>query len=300
MTKARIIAVLAVLAALALPSVASAATSQLEAHQWDVGGKSVSPAYAFTMRNEINHSLLGYGHRRLGVDLTWGDNVNWRILRYNANPNVRDHRGPAVTSSDKVAIYNTKFGKYLVHAGQTWGIDLGWSRYPSYEWKLDVNSAGDMSLYNTDEGDYVVYGKRPFGINLMWLKDLRKQLNQSNPAVGSIHDATVWLTAQQVIEGYVPFVGRYGGGGWQAVLTKVTVPNGYPALRFVKPNHSTTECGNDSAVVPLGPGQTLTTAQMTAIWGTSSPSLAQPVYFVACAAAQGSTAAVNIQYRTTG
>lgn len=300
MSKTRLATILAALVvslvALALPGVASA-TNQLDAQQWNIGHWQINDNTRFSMKNDINRSLIGYGHRTLGVDLNWGPNRgDWMFVRKPVAPNVHDHRG-ALTSSEKLALYNTKSHEYLLQGDEHWGIDLNWSRYPSYEWKINLNRSGDTSLYNIYEGDYVVYGSRPFGINLMWLKDLVKQ---QPPAVGSIHDASVTMTEQQVISGPVPFLGRYGGGGTQAALTKVTNPYPNVTLQFVKPGHSTEECGDTNAVVPLYPGQTMTADQMKTIWGYSSPSLAQGLVFLACANTPYSSVFVNIQYRTTG
>jgi hypothetical protein len=52
----------------------------------------------------------------------------------------------------------------------------------------------------------------------------------------------------------------------------------------VKAGHSTAECGNPSAVVTLGEGQTTTAAQLSAIFGTATPSFStmSPLAAVAC------------------
>jgi hypothetical protein len=298
MTRTRLATVLSALVvallALALPGVASA-TDKLDAQQWNIGTFQIKDGKLFQMRNDINHSLMGYGHRTLGVDLDWGSNRgDWMLVRKPVG-NVRDHR-VVLTSSDQLALYNTKARKYLVHGDENFGIDLDWSRYPSYEWKININRSGDTSLYNTDQGDYVVYGKRPFGINLMFLKDLRKQ---QPPAVGSLHDASVGLAAQQVVSGYIPFLGTFGGGV-NGTLTRVQNPWSGVALSFVKPGHSTTECGNSSSVVTLGPNQMMTPDQMKAAFGSEKPKL--PATFLACAASNQSLSLVfiNITYRIDG
>jgi hypothetical protein len=90
----------------------------------------------------------------------------------------------------------------------------------------------------SDNGDHVVYGARSQGINLRWLKDLRRI--ESQTGVGSLHDATVTMTAQPVVQGFVPFLGRFGGGvDFNAVLTKVANPSNGVPLAFVKPGFST-------------------------------------------------------------
>ncbi len=163
-----------------------------------------------------------------------------------------------------------------------------------YDWQVTVKS-GRVALFNTDANDYVVYGSRPFGINLMWLKDLAKQVSGSVPGNRT---ASVYLRAQPVVQGFIPYLGSFGGGytSYPGTLQSVTNPYGNVALSFVKPGHSTTECANPSAVVPLGPGATMTADQRIAAFGSSTPTL--PVTFLACvtAASNVNTVALNISY----
>jgi hypothetical protein len=291
MTKSRLIAAFIALFALAIPATASA-TDALDPQQWGLTNSSTAGQYL--LFNQQINKPVGHGSRTWGVDLDWGQEGGyWRFLRAN-----RDHRGGAPIG-EPVAMYNTKARKYLIYGSQTFGINLKWSSSPRYEWRLEKpSSAGGLALYNLAQKDHVVYGKRSTGINLRWLKDLRKEKGQG--AVGSIHDASVFMTAQPPVQGYVPFLGSYGGGGTKAVLTKVANPaNGAP-LRFIKPGRSSSQCGQDDAVIKLGPGQTMTADQMKTLWSSATPSLASAVPFLACAATQFSTVWVNVQYRITG
>ena len=290
MTKSRFIALLIALFALALPATASAKDS-LDPQQWSITN-TATPGYHL-LYNDPGRDFVGYGSRTFGVNLTWGQAGGgyWRFLRSN-----RDHRG-GVPFGEKVAMYNTKTRKYLVHGSQTYGINLKWSSSPSYQWRLDKTGTGGVSLFNTSANDHVVYGKRSFGINLQWLKVLRK--SQPDP-VGTVRDASVYMKAQPPVQGFVPFLGSYGGGGTKAVLTKVSNPSNGATLFFLKPGRSSSQCGNPDAVIRVNAGQTMTVDQMKAIWSSATPSLATAVPFLACAATQASTVAVNVQYRTTG
>lgn len=298
MTKTRLATALIALVALALPATASAKTDPLDPIQWHmVAPKS---GQAFSTFNEINNSSIGYGSRTWGVNLTWGRNGDWILYRKPVG-NVRDHRGQ-VQPTEKLALYNTKARRYLNHASQRYGINLAWESTPGYEWKVGFEAKRfAASLYNVSAGDYLVYGERSFGINLQWLADRRKaQQQQDANGVGTIHDASVTMTAQPPVSGFVPFLGRYGGGGSKSVLTKVANPTNGSVLFFVKPGHSSTECGNAGAVIRLAPGQSLTADQMKTIWNAAQPSLAQTLPFLTCAATQASSVWVNVQYRVTG
>lgn len=293
----RILAPLAaLLIALALPAVAGA-VSPTDAQQWSLGGARPSLNVSYSLRNQVNNSYVRYGSRTFGVDLVWGSSSAQWTLMPRAPPNVRDHRRRPLEPGEPVAIYDSAKRAYLAYGSQTWGINLTWSSTPRYEWKIDADAgSGATSLYNTVARDHVVYGQRPFGINLRWLKDLRRDLAQNAP--GSLHDATVTLRAQPIVQGYVPFLGTYGGGvNFNAVLTKVANPPGGAPLFFVKPGYSTEQCGTAAAVTHLAPGAAMTADQLRTLYGSQQPSLKQGITFLACAGTQASSAFLTIQWR---
>ncbi len=299
MRPARLTALIAVLLAalLALPA-AAGAVSRTDAMQWSLATRAPSVNVGYSFKNLINSSSVRYGTRTWGINLVWGSSSSqWSFLPDTGSPNIRDHRRRAMVPGEKVAIYNDSTRRYLVYGHQTFGINLTWSRTPSYQWKIGSDPAsGNTSLYNTVAGDYVVYGERPVGINLRWLKDVRRTEQQNAP--GTLHDTTITLNAQPVIQGYVPFLGYYGGGvAFNAVLTKISNPAGGAPLAFVKPGHSTTECGSDSAVTALAPGKTMTAEQMTTLYGSARPSLRQRIAFLACAGTNARTVFLNLQYQ---
>ncbi|MDO8213964.1 hypothetical protein [Conexibacter sp. CPCC 206217] len=288
---------IALLTLIAIPASASA-VSPTDPQQWNVGNYAPSYNSPYFLKNMVNKSYVGYGSRTFGVDLVWRSySTQWQFIPKPPAPNVRDHRRYAIDPTANVAIFNSARNQYLVYGHETFGINLQWSRSPSFQWKVNTRRDDSAaSLFNTVANDYVVYGERSFGINLMWLKDVQRAANQNAP--GSIHDASVRMNAQQVIQGYVPFLGQYGGGaGFNAVLTRVTNPAGGPPLFFVKPGHSTEQCGDASATTYLAPGTSMTSTQMSTLWGAAQPSLTRTLPFLACAATPYSSVSVNVQYR---
>jgi hypothetical protein len=281
---------------------------KLKPHQWSIARElKTNTAYAF--RNLVNGKRIAYGERMWGINLEWTSSGAEWVFRTNLPSGVwhpptgptsrgnprRDHVfGPNVM----VGIFNTTHKHYLVHDSRFVGVDLGWSREPKYEWKAERNPSGEVSLYNTSARDYVVHGVRGEGINLQWLAVL-KRATAAN-AVGSVHKATVWMNAQPVVQGYVPFLGTYGGGGTKSVLTKVTNAQPNVQLNFLKPGYRTDQCGQPGATIALVGGHTMTDDQMRTVWGSATPSLGVALPFLACAVGTNArTVLVNIERRIT-
>jgi hypothetical protein len=102
---------------------------------------------------------------------------------------------------------------------------------------------------------------------------------------------TVTLERQQVWAGFIPYLGRFPPFGVvpSGRLLQIRVPQVGPvdlSVYFVKAGHSTKECSNASAVVPVNEGQSTTPEQISAIFGQSQPSFSttNPLAFVACIA----------------
>jgi hypothetical protein len=113
-----------------------------------------------------------------------------------------------------------------------------------------------------------------------------------------VHDASVTLTAQPPVQGYVPFLGCFGGGpGNTSVLTQVSNSPYGVTLFFIEPHHSSSDCGNPNDVIALPPGGTLNATQMQTLYGSATPILAQRIPFLVCAATNNSSVSINIQYR---
>lgn len=237
--------------------------------------------------NGARHLSLTHANQTFGVDLDWSEHTAlWKI---------EAQGGPHLMEGQAVAL-RVWGGGWLRYGNETWGVDLVLSSTPSYEWYVLAGQPGtpigngEFALWNSAAKRYLVSADQTWGVSLDWYK--------SGGSFGTVHQASVTMTAQPPVQGYVPFLGYFGGGpGNTSVLTKVSnSPYGF-TLFFVKPGHGSQDCGNPNDVITLAPGATMTSAQMQTLWGSATPSLAQRLPFLACAATQYSSVSVNVEYR---
>jgi hypothetical protein len=275
--KSILVGVLSLIALAAVPA-ASSAAPPANTTQWKVRNTaSISAATSYELVN-ARGGQLGYTNRRLGVDLGFvgssGGHFEFKRL------NLRDHR--RLRAGEKLALYNTKTRRYLFGAGQTFGINLNWTKSPSWEWRIELRqgSQTQFALYNTKVNDYLVYGSRTFGPNLKWYKDT---LPKPEPPPQTVF--SVALRRQIIVQGPIPYLGSFGSGLDPGVITRVKNTETTATLHFVKPGHSTQECTNPSAVVSVAPGATMTADQLKAAFGSTSPRV--PIAFVACLSRPG-------------
>jgi Fibronectin type III domain len=96
---------------------------------------------------------------------------------------------------------------------------------------------------------------------------------------------TVNLERQEIIEGNIPYLGKYSSTQ-PGHLLQIALPQSTEvlALSFVKVGHSTEECGDPTAVVSVNQGTSTTPEQIAAIYGVAKPQYSSqaPVVFVAC------------------
>ena len=134
-------------------------------------------AYRYDLFNITNSECLVYGHR-------FGNNINLRWGDAGKSDNIRFQRKSGSTDPIKfeepLAIH-VKKGKFLVYESGRWGINLGWSDTPKFEWKILGGKAGEVvtagkvvGLYSLIEKDSLMYDPRDWGINLKWFKDVGK------------------------------------------------------------------------------------------------------------------------------
>jgi hypothetical protein len=294
----RTTAVLVTFAAMLMAaSSAMASTSPTDPYQWGTPGNSApltagpgGGMYALTNLNQSGHNYLVSNHRTFGVDLDFSDGArvagglrNWSFFRQNGAS------GP-IQPGEVLAMYNNFRHNYLGYGHEHWGMNLDTFSTPRYQWQVTVQN-GRVALYNTYQHDYVISGREPLAIDLNWLRSVQQQMPQTQFAT---HSTTVFLRAQPVVSGFVPYLGSFGGGVGPAgqTLQTVTNPSNNVGLSFVRPGHSTTECGDPSALIYLGPGQTMSAANMAAEWGTATPMLG--VTFLACAASNQSLSQVPL------
>lgn len=151
-------------------------------------------------------------------------------------------------------------------------------------WEIAVPRSGDHHLLTVTPGDSVHDTGQVVATN-------------TTPAVtgllpaapGSAGTATLTMNEQQTVGGFIPFKGQFPpfGSTQPGKVVSITYPaSGFldSSLLFVKAGHSTAECGNPNSVVALGEGKTTTPAQLSAIFGTSTPtfSTTSPLNAVTC------------------
>src|SRR5437588_73245 len=241
MRTARLTVLIATLfAALAVPTLAQAS----DPHQWSVNARAgrITAATSYELINNDRARVSDYpdadltvSHHHLTVDLGWGRDGNWQFV----GRNPRDHR--TLPAGATVALYNAKYHKYLYHAIQGFGVDLDTSDSPVYEWKVD-GSSGALSLYDTDAKSFLIRKHETWGIDLGWQRD-----GPPPTQVGTVHSASVFMTEQPIVEGFVPYLGSYGGGGFPPVPGGGT-PSGAPVAARC------TTC-TSRRVVPRTPGR---------------------------------------------
>jgi hypothetical protein len=187
---------------------------------------------------------------------------------------TRDHRKGPIAPDDNVAIFNTKTLRYLKYydRGDT-KAELEWSSTPVYEWQLQDQSASagrvHFALFNSRVKKYLVHKVQNYGINLGWL-------NEAGPTTQSF---SVGLSAQQITNGWVPYLGSFGQNT-RGMLMSVQNASQSATLMFVKPGKSTSDCSDPNATLRVAPRAMMSTDQMKMLYGSATPRL--PINFLAC------------------
>lgn len=292
----RIATVLTATAALAAPAAAGAQAPDA-AHQWTVKNEAGSVKNGVEYHLLNRGSFLGYENRTFGVDLgLTSKGGNFVFKRNTGSPNVRDHRTYPLTETENVAIYNTKRKAYLRYEQRgVWKAELEWDRSPQYQWQLrrQVVAAGAVkfAIFNDKVDRFLVHQVKNYGINLGWLEQ----------GTTIARSASVPLSAQPVTQGWVPYLGSFGGGT-RGRLLDVQNASQTATLLFLKPGRSTTQCGDPSATIPVAPRGRLTADQLKTLYGAATPAL--PVSFLACLTTPTpqsiSLTFLNISYRLNG
>jgi hypothetical protein len=293
-TRSRIVSVLAAVAALAAVPAASQAAVPDTARQWEArNAGSVMTGVSYSLFNTKNNSQIGYDNRVFGVDLGWvRDGGQFEFRKATGSPNLRDHRRFAITETEDVAIYNTKTRRYLKYYKRGDAkAELEWDRSPVYEWQVRGQGGNRFALFNDRVDRYLVHQVKNYGINLGWLTE--------GPA--PVQMFSVGLSAQPVTQGWVPYLGSFGGGT-QGNLLSVQNASQSATLLLVKPGRQTSQCADPTATVPLAPRASLTAEQLKTLYGSATPRL--PVTFLACVTTQTpqsiSLTFLNITYRLDG
>jgi len=263
------------------PAAASQAAVPSDAHQWEVhNADGVSSGIDYELHNKKNKKQIGYKKRTdygHSVDLDWvGHSGGHFQFMHKAPDGTRDHRRRPIPENADVAVYNTKAKRYLKYKKHDNTVtELEWSRTPAYEWQIHDQkgtSVASFALFNIRAKKYLVLQTKDYGINLGWFND-------SPPP--SPESFSLALQPQQVIQGYVPYLGSFGENIKGNLLT-VQNASQTGTLLFVKPGKSSNDCGDPNATVIVAPRATMTADQMKALYGSAMPRLA--VNFLACLA----------------
>ena len=133
--------------------------------------------YSYDLFNITDSECLVYGHRDgNNINLRWGDPAKSDNIRFQRGSGSK---GP-IKFEELIAIH-VRGGDFLVYQSGRWGINLGWSKTPKFEWKILGGKAGEVvqagkavGLYSMVEKDSLMYESRDWGINLKWFKDSGK------------------------------------------------------------------------------------------------------------------------------
>jgi len=155
---------------------------------WSVLGKDASVktvitddrVHTYDLYNLTDREALRYGSRfGDNINLVWGDPGTSDNIRF-----VSASASSQPIKYDEPIAINVRSGNYLVYESGRWGINLGWSDTPKYEWRIRggqpywdeyyVATATPVSLYSIVENDNLIYEERDWGINLKWFRDSGK------------------------------------------------------------------------------------------------------------------------------
>jgi len=264
--------VFALMALAAIPAVVMAAPAA--AKQWNVNNADqISYATDYELYNKT--SQLGYEDRTFGVNLGWvGHGGGYFQFLRQAPPGTRDHRTGPIAGDANVALYNTKTRRYLMYYDRgDVKAELEWTSTPVYEWQIqDQSPSGgrvQFALFNNRVKKYLIYKVQNYGINLGWLND-------APPAAQSF---SVGMSAQQITNGWVPYLGSFGQNT-NGNLISVQNASQTATLLFIKPGKSTTDCSDPNATLRVAPRAMMSADQMKTLYSAASPRL--PITFLAC------------------
>lgn len=153
-------------------------------------------AYSYDLFNITDSECLVYGERPgNNINLRWGDPGKSDNVRFQRQSGSKD----PLKFEELIAI-KIRGGNFLVYQSGRWGINLGWSSTPKFEWKFLGGNAGDVietgkavGLYSMVEKDSLMYEARDTGINLKWFRDAGKYqtisgLIRAGKAVKNVYD----------------------------------------------------------------------------------------------------------------
>ena len=117
---------------------------------------------------------------------------------------------------------------------------------------------------------YLVYKVQNYGVNLGWLVA---------PTSPQPQTFSLAMTAQQITNGWVPYLGTFGQNLKGNVIS-VQNASQKATLLFVKRSQSTTNCSDPNATVRVAPRAMMTADQMKLLYLSATPR--PPISFLAC------------------
>jgi tetratricopeptide (TPR) repeat protein len=246
--------------------------------------EDLKSGFCFPLKNTFIQKWMGYGEREYGINLVWYDPSEGHDFFFKKSGGD-EHE--VIRYGDLVAIKPCRGGGWITYKEREYGINLGWSDTPEYEWEIKggpigqvVRTGDKFDLYNQVRKDRMIYCERSYGINLKWASECDEREPSKNKGPFT---TTVWLNGQPLGDtGYRPYVGSWGPVSG-AHMIGINVPE-HPletlAIRFVKPGNTTDDCGDPASYVEIIDGNSATPDQIEEIYGTSTPGGYVP--FVAC------------------
>lgn len=156
--------------------------------------------FIYDLFNVTTSECIKYGSRfGNNINLVWGDPEKSDNIRFQRQSDSKD----PIKFGELVAI-NVRGGKFLVYEKGRWGINLGWSNTPKFEWQFlggtdgaTVETGKAIGLYSKVEDDYLMYESRDSGINLKWYKDSGKYRKITDAVAAGKGIAHVWSSIQR-------------------------------------------------------------------------------------------------------
>lgn len=129
------------------------------------------------LKNSRTRKFLQWEEQSVGINLGWTDNAEpatavrvsrWFLTRQSSS------QGP-VRYGETIALGYGKDPSFIRYEDRTFGINLGWSDSPVFEWKLlggragqPVSSGDWLAIYNKRAADCLIYFDRTVGGDIGW------------------------------------------------------------------------------------------------------------------------------------
>lgn len=148
--------------------------------QWMIGANhigSLRPNKKYNLKGLVNRKFLQYEKQRVGINLGWTDN---------AHPNTAARRSRFIFSRKSPSAGPIRYGEplalawhgkpFIKYKKRRFGINLNWSRTPSYEWVILGGRPGQpvmggkdrVVIYNLKHQQPLIHFNRTAGGDIGW------------------------------------------------------------------------------------------------------------------------------------